>query len=64
MPSATEKGQEEMEKQLKDDFRYHMRNVRPAFYHAQGYNGRNALPEKANGVAVEALRRAQIRHWR
>ena len=48
-----------MEKDLQNAFRYHMRNVRPAFYHAQGYNGRNAWPEKANGIAVEALRRAR-----
>ena len=48
-----------MESKLAAAFRWHMRNERPAFYYAQGYNGRNAWPEKATGVAVEALRRAR-----
>lgn len=48
-----------MNPELQNAFRYHMRNNRPAFYHAQGYNGRNAWPEKANGIAVESLIRAR-----
>ena len=40
-------------------FRFHFHNARPAFYHAQGYNGRNAWLEKANGIAVECLKRAR-----
>lgn len=48
-----------MSPELQNAFRYHMRNNRPAFYHAQGYNGRNAWPEKANGIAAESLIRAR-----
>ena len=36
-----------------------VRNNRPAFYYAHGYNGRNAWPEKAHGIAREALARAR-----
>ena len=45
--------------QLTAAFRFHMRNNRPAFYYAHGYNGRNAWPEKAHGIAREALARAR-----
>lgn len=48
-----------MEKKLIEAFRFHMRNQRPAFYHAQGYKGPNAWPERAYGIAVEALKRAR-----
>lgn len=48
-----------MQDNLKTAFRFHFHNARPAFYHAQGYNGRNAWPEKANGMAVECLKRAR-----
>lgn len=40
-------------------FAFHMRNERPAFYYTEGYRGRNAWPEKAHGIAREALRRAR-----
>lgn len=49
-----------MQQNLISAFRHHMRgNARPAFYFAQGYSGRNAWPEKAHGIAVEALARAR-----
>lgn len=48
-----------MQDNLKTAFRFHFHNARPAFYHAQGYNGRNAWPEKAKGIAVECMRRAR-----
>lgn len=48
-----------MQDNLKTAFRFHFHNARPAFYHAHGYNGRNAWPEKANGIAVECLSRAR-----
>ena len=48
-----------MDSKLATAFRFHMRNARPAFYHAQGYNGKNAWPEKAHGIAKEAIARAR-----
>lgn len=48
-----------MQDNLETAFRFHFHNARPAFYHAQGYNGRNAWPEKANGIAVECISRAR-----
>lgn len=50
-----------MDSKLIDAFKFHMRDsaARPAFYYADGYNGRNAWPEKAHGIAREALARAR-----
>ena len=44
-----------MDSKLVSAFKFHMRDSRPAFYYAEGYNGRNAWPEKAHGIAREAL---------
>lgn len=48
-----------MDSWLIDAFKFHMWDSRPAFYYAEGYNGRNAWPEKAYGIAREALARAR-----
>ena len=42
-------------------FQFYMRDARhrPAFYYAQGYNGRNAWPERAYGIAKRALELAR-----
>lgn len=50
-----------MDSKLISAFKFHMRDsaARPAFYYAEGYNGRNAWPEKAHGIAREALARAR-----
>lgn len=50
-----------MDSMLINAFKFYMRDsaARPAFYYAEGYNGRNAWPEKAHGIAREALARAR-----
>lgn len=50
-----------MDSKLINAFKFRMRDsaARPAFYYAEGYNGRNAWPEKAHGIAREALARAR-----
>lgn len=44
---------------LKSAFCYHMRNDRPAFWHAHGYTPTVATHKGGTGVAVECMRRAR-----